>query len=105
MPAVVAKLDDLVEKDPGLLGRIVAVIVVAVLASAVSLWSLYLLFFSDTFHKTTTLNLDGTTTKVEYPWFAWAGPWLTLSAMGLILLACLGYFVKVVWPQLKGRAQ
>jgi len=31
MPAVVAKLDDLVEKDPGLLGRIVAVIVVVVM--------------------------------------------------------------------------
>lgn len=73
------------------------------MAGVVSLYCLYLLIFSSTFSKTTIFAVDGTESKGEFPWFAWAGPILLLAAMGLVVLCCIGYFFKVLWPQLKGR--
>ena len=100
---MIAKPEELIEKDPGLLGRLIVTVAVMGVSGIVGLWVIYATFISDSFSRTTIYAVNGTETAGDIPWFAWAGPLLTLMAIGLVQLTCVLYFFKVLWPQLKGR--
>ena len=39
----------------------------------------------------------------SYPWFYWAAPILTITAVLLILAVWAGYTTKVLFPKYRGR--
>ena len=39
----------------------------------------------------------------KYPWFYWAAPILTITAVLLILAVWAGYTTKVLFPKYRGR--
>lgn len=103
MPSVVAKPADLIEKDPGLLGRVIVTAATLGISALVGLWLIYATYISDSYSRTTIYAANGTETAGDIPWFAWGGPLVTLMAIGLVQLACVMYYFTVLRPQLKGR--
>jgi hypothetical protein len=92
------------EKDPGLLGRLATFAVVVIACLAVGIYTIAEVFVLHGYGYTHANSPNGVyITRQAIPWFAWGGPLTVLLGIGLVLLMALGYFGKVLRPQLKGR--